>query len=277
VRSRFLRRFSATRPAPFSDVNRRKTDDPMKKPAVGETDKLRALSDDPELRTLAEQYFAAKPTEREPYEALLEAFIAKAVALYPDWRETWEAAKSDGRIVRALAIHCVLRIRARNDLAEFERFEAKTAEGNFVASFDEVAASPDAAVAFRMMLSFYELMRIAKLDPEEMEELGRRAVRDSALNAGNTPKRDSPRRTHANELISELAKEHPGFLIEEIVEEIPNRWRLKGVACFTPNWLRELVRRWRRDNDIPPPTHGRRRTYPLRRASRDRLRRASRD
>ena len=64
----------------------------MKKPTVGETDKLRALTDDPELRALMEQYYAAKPSEREPYGAFLEVFIAKADALYPDWRETLEAA-----------------------------------------------------------------------------------------------------------------------------------------------------------------------------------------
>jgi hypothetical protein len=39
----------------------------MKKPAVGETDNLRALTDDPELRALMEQYYAVKPSEREPY------------------------------------------------------------------------------------------------------------------------------------------------------------------------------------------------------------------
>jgi hypothetical protein len=31
----------------------------MKKPTVGESDKLRALTDDPELRALMEQYYAA--------------------------------------------------------------------------------------------------------------------------------------------------------------------------------------------------------------------------
>ena len=31
----------------------------MKRPTVGETDKLRALTEDPELRALMEQYYAA--------------------------------------------------------------------------------------------------------------------------------------------------------------------------------------------------------------------------
>jgi hypothetical protein len=238
----------------------------MKKPAVGETDKLRALTEDPELRARTEQYFAAKPSGREPYDAFLEAFIAKAAALYPGWRDIWEAAESDGRIVRALAIHCVLRIRARSDLDELERFEAKTAETDFVTSFSEVTRSPSASAAFRMMLAFYELMRIAKLDPEEMDELRRQAVRDNSLKAANTQKKERPRTAHANALMSEIAKENPSFTDAEIVDEIPNRWELKGAACFTPRWLRELVHRWRGgDHGSPRPTSTRRRTHPLKR------------
>jgi hypothetical protein len=155
----------------------------------------------------------------------------------------------------------VLRIRARSDLDELERFEAKTAEADFVTSFSEVARPPSASAAFRMMLAFYELMRIAKLDPEEMEELRRQAVRESALNAGKTPKKERPRVAHARELTHEIIKENPSLSNAQIVEEIPNRWRLEGVECFTPRWLAELVPRW-----LPPrPTSARRRTYPLRR------------
>jgi hypothetical protein len=234
----------------------------MKKPPVGETDELRALTEDPELRALTEQYFAAKPSGREPY----EAFIAKAAALHPGWRDILVAAESDGRIVRALAIHCVLRIRARSDLDELERFEAKTAEANFVTSFSEIARSPSASAAFRMMLAFYELMRIARLDPEEMDQLRRQAVRDNTVKAANTPKKERPRAAHANALINEIAKDNPGFTNAEIVDEIPHHWQLKGVACFTPRWLGELVRRWRVGGDgSPRPTSTRRRTYPLKR------------
>ena len=159
----------------------------MKKSTV-EADKLRALTDDPELRSLMEQYYAVKPSEREPYGAFLEVFIAKTDAFYPHWRETLEAAGSDGRIVRALAIHCVLRIRARSDLDELERFEAKTAETEFVSSFDEVTESPSASAAFRMTLAFHELMRIAKLDPDEMAEIARKARKAIAAHAGSEPK-----------------------------------------------------------------------------------------
>lgn len=51
----------------------------MKKPTVGETDKLRALTEDPELRALMEQYYAASAGEAEP---ILEAFARKAKALH---------------------------------------------------------------------------------------------------------------------------------------------------------------------------------------------------
>jgi hypothetical protein len=231
----------------------------MKKPTVGETDKLRALTEEPELRALMERYYAAPAGERESNETFLEAFISKAAALFPDWRETWQAAESNGSIVRALAIHCVLQIRARSDLDEPERFEAKIAEANFVMSFNEVAKSPNASAAFRMMSAFYELMRIAKLDPEEMEELRRQAVRTSALNASKTRKKERPRVVHARELALAIANENPEFSFAQIVEEIPNRWRLK-TACFTPRWLAELVPRW-----LPPRRKSARRTYPLQR------------
>jgi hypothetical protein len=61
-------------------------------------------------------------------------------------------------------------------------------------------------------------------------------------------------------------EENPKFNNEEIVEAIRDRWQREDIACFTPRWLRELVRRWRRNNVIPPQTHSpRRRTYPSRR------------
>jgi hypothetical protein len=205
-----------------------------------------------------EQYNAARAGERE---SILEAFNERADALYPDWIETWESAKSDGRIVRALAIHCVLRIRALSDLDELKRFEAKTAEADFVMSFDEVIGSPTASATFRMMSAFYELIRIAKLNPEEMKELQRQAVRDSALNAAHTRKKEGPRRAHARKLTLEIVKENPEFSIAQIVEEIPNRWDLDGFACFTPRWLAALVPGW-----LPQrPRPARRRTYPLQR------------
>ena len=103
----------------------------------------------------------------------------------------------------------------------------------------------------------------AGFSPKEVEELRRRAVWDSTQKAAHT-KKETPRGRHAKKLYDDIVKEHPEFTDEEIVEEIPNRWLLKGVACFKPPWLRKLVRRWRPENDAPPrPT--RRRKFPLKR------------
>jgi hypothetical protein len=105
----------------------------------------------------------------------------------------------------------------------------------------------------------------AGVSPLEVEELRRRAVRMNALNAANEPKREKPAVAHAKELTIEIAGEDPELNSVEIAEEIPKRWRLEDAASPKPTWLVALVRKWRRDNVIPPPTSPRRRTYPLRR------------
>ena len=65
----------------------------MKKPAVGETDKLRALNEDPELRTLMERYDAATPDERERlHPDLIRAIREK----FPGFVEEYERAFRNG-------------------------------------------------------------------------------------------------------------------------------------------------------------------------------------
>ena len=195
----------------------------MKKAAAGKSDILRAIEKDPELRPMVEHYFRPKLSEREPFEAFITDFNARASALYPNWQDVWDAAKSDGRIVRRLAMHCVLRIRERSALTERERYEAKTAEADFGTSYDEIVGAPSTAAAFRMALAFHNLMSIAKLDPDEMEELRRRAVSENAASIGKNPKKEKPRTTYANKLIRDIAKDRPEFTDAEIVDEIPNR------------------------------------------------------
>ena len=131
----------------------------MKKAAAGKSDILRAIEKDPELRPMVEHYFRPKLSEREPFEAFITDFNARASALYPNWQDVWDAAKSDGRIVRWLAMHCVLRIRERSDLTERERYEAKTAEADFGTSYDEIVGAPSTAAAFRMALACYSADR----------------------------------------------------------------------------------------------------------------------
>ena len=88
----------------------------MKKPTVGETDKLRALTEDPELRALMEQFYAAsagrlnrssRPSTRKP--------TRSTSGLARDDR----ASRPDGVILRALFIHTLKEARARPDLTEF--------------------------------------------------------------------------------------------------------------------------------------------------------------
>ena len=152
-------------------------------------DQLRALLDDPKLRALMERCYAARtPVDRQ---AALAVFVETADELYPDWWRTEAEAEDDGRIPRAVTIHLVKRIRervARGELDEFERFEAREAEAKYVVSFDEVMASSNPAAAFRMQMAFWELMRLAKFDPEEMAEIMRQARRDMASKGGSTEK-----------------------------------------------------------------------------------------
>jgi hypothetical protein len=217
----------------------------MKRPTVGETDKLRALTEDPELRALMEQIHAAPPEKRGQ---LYQAFNEKADALYPDWRETLKAAGSDGRIVRAIAIHCVLRIRARSDLDELERFAAKTAEADFVSSFDEVTGSPNASAAFRMTLAFHELMRIAKLDPDEMVEIARQARKSNARMAGSEPKSErawvAPALRSARRLFKQnrcMSSEGAAKIIKEAM----------GDDCPAFRWVAQLIRDKRDGKTLP--------------------------
>lgn len=227
----------------------------MKKPAVGQTDKLRELTEHPELRAVVEHYHAVKPKEREPYGASLEAFIPKAAALSPDWRDIWEAAVRDGRIVRALAKHFVARIRARSDLDEFERFEAKTAEADFVSSFDEVAESPSASAAFRMTFAFHELMRIAKLDPDEMAEIARQLRKDIAAHAGSQPKTEKDWVLPVLNAARRLFKNDPFMRSQPAADTIKETM---GENCPDVRWVAQLIRNKRDGKTLPlrqlPPT-----------------------
>jgi hypothetical protein len=149
----------------------------MKKPAVGETDKLRALTEDPELRTLMEQYYAALADEAE---AILEAFVRKADARHPDWRETFERAEHDGIVLRALFIHSLKEARARPDLAEREQLEIMELEAEFVMHSEifsltaPVSAAAEGAIRLASVVQKMEM--IARLGLEKAEKRKRRAM-----------------------------------------------------------------------------------------------------
>jgi hypothetical protein len=214
----------------------------MKKPAVGETDKLRVLTEDPELRTLMEQYYSAPAGEREP---ILEAFNEKAEELHPDWRETVERAKRDGVMLRALFIHTLKEARARRDLTEFEQFKIKNLEAEFVTIFDTLSvASPDAERAVKLALAVQEMEMIARLGLEEAERRKLRAMSEGGqkggIKSGKTRGRENkPWAPHATELARVIYSELPDPSDEDVAVEIKTRWKLEDLP---PPSVRTLVR-----------------------------------
>jgi hypothetical protein len=215
----------------------------MKKPAVGESDKLRALTDDPELRALMEQYYAASAAGREP---ILRAFNEKADGLHPDWRETVERSERGGVILRALFIHALNDARARPDLTEFERFQIKDLEAEFVTTFDTFSLdSPVVAErAFKLALVVQEMEMIARLGLEEAEKRKRRAMSEGGQKggkkSGQTRSRENkPWAPHATELAQVIYSELSGPSDEDVAVEIKTRWKLEHVPAPS---VRTLVR-----------------------------------
>jgi hypothetical protein len=126
------------------------------------TDKLRVLTEDPQLRALMKRYFAA-PTERE---AVLEAFAEKADALHPDWQEIIERSRREGGYLRAMFIHTLKETLARPSLTAFEHFKIKDRCSEFIALFDE--ASP---AAIRLAVAVQDMALDAGLGPDEVERI----------------------------------------------------------------------------------------------------------
>jgi hypothetical protein len=227
----------------------------MKEPAVGKTDKLRALTEDSELRALMEQHCAASAGEAEP---ILKAFAAKADELHPEWRETVERAERDGVILRALFIHALKEVRARPDLTEFEQFQIKDLEAEFVTLFDMFsAASPDVAErAFKLALVVQELEMIARLGLEEAERRKRRAMsvggQKGGKKSGKTRSRENkPWAPHATELAQVIYSELPDPSDENIAVEIKTRWKLEDPLPPTVRTLERFMPELREAGKLP--------------------------
>ena len=204
---------------------------PMKKPTVGETDKLRALTEDPELRALMEQCDAALPAELGP---ILEAFNEKADALYPDWRETVERSRRDGVYLRAMFINTLKEARARPDLTEFQQFQIKDLEAEFVTLFDIFsAASPDVAEhAFKLALAVQEMALIARFAPEEVLKFKLRALVEGGERGGKKSgearrRENQPWASHATDLAKVICDKLPRPSNEDVAVEIVSRWKLE--------------------------------------------------
>ena len=229
----------------------------MKKPTVGETDKLRALTEDPELRALMEQYYAASAGEAEP---ILEAFARKAKALHPDWRETIERSERDGVILRALFIHSLKEARARPDLTERDQLEIMELEAEFVMRSEIFSiAAPVSAVAqgaIRLASVVQKVEMIARLGLEEAERRKRRAMsvggQKGGKKSGKTRSRENkPWAPHATELAQVIYSELPDPSDENIAVEIKTRWKLEDPFPPTVRTLERFMPELREAGKLP--------------------------
>jgi hypothetical protein len=226
----------------------------MKKPTVGESDKLRALTEDPELRALMEQYYAAPAAEREP---ILKAFSEKADGLHPDWRETIERSERGGVILRALFIHALKDARARPDLTEFEQFQIKDLEAEFVMIFDTFSdAFPVVAErAFKLALAFQEMTLIARFAREEVLKFKLRALvrggkRGGKKSAELRRRENKPWARPATDLAIVICGELPQASDETVAVETVSRWKLESPPP-TVRTLATFVSELRRAGTLP--------------------------
>jgi hypothetical protein len=227
----------------------------MKKPGrVDESDKLRALTEDPELRALMEEYYAATTADRGP---ILGAFAEKADELHPDWRDTIERSKRDGVMLRALFIHSLKEARARPDLTEFEQFKITDLEVEFVAIFDatSVDSTGVAERAFKLALAAQEMALIARSAPEEVLQFKLRALSEGGRKGGK--KSGEVRRTenqpwveHAIELAIGICADFPDASNEKVAIEILARWKLDTPPPGV-RWLTKFVSDLRKAGTLP--------------------------
>jgi hypothetical protein len=198
----------------------------MKKPTVGEADKLRALTEDPELRALMEQYYAVPAAEREP---ILKAFDEKANALHPDWRETVKRSKLDGVMLRAMFIHTLKETLARPNLSEFEQLKVKDIEVEFVRFFDMFfRASPAVREgAFRLALAVQAMALAAGLEPGEKDTLRRQALIDMARKGGTTPRAEKPWMSYARMLALKIPEKDRTLSNSKIADKLWEAWALE--------------------------------------------------
>jgi hypothetical protein len=215
----------------------------MKKPTVGETDELRALTEDPELRTLMERYYASP---RGKGELILEAFVQKANALYPSWRETIEHSHRDGVGLRTLFIHALKEARAWPNLTEFEQLQIKDLEAEFATVFDTFStASPEVAErAFKLALAVQEMGLIAGFGPKEVLKSKLRALVEGGKKGGDQSgevrsRENKPWAPHATELAKAIYSDLPEASNEDIAVEIKTRWKLESPL---PPGVRTLTR-----------------------------------
>jgi hypothetical protein len=228
----------------------------MKKPPVGKTDKLRALTDDPELRALMEQYYAASAGKAEP---ILKAFAAKADELHPEWRETVEHAERDGVILRALFVHALKEARARPNLTERDQLEIMELEAEFFMRFEifSVTAPLSAAAggAIRLASVVQKVEMIARHGVKEAEKRKRHAMseggRKGGENSGKARRENRPWVPHATELMQVIYSKLPGASGGDVAVEIKTQWKLETPLAPTVRTLEKFVSEFRKAGTLP--------------------------
>jgi hypothetical protein len=216
----------------------------MEKPAVGETDKLRALTEDPELGALMEQYEAASAVEGEP---ILKTFVDTADVRHPGWRDTFQRAERDGVILRALFIHSLKEARARPDLTERDELEIVELESEFVMHSEAFSLTAPVSLAAQGAIKLASVVQrlemIARLGVEKAEERKRRAMSDGGRkggeNSGKTRKENRPWVPPATEFAPAIFTELSEASDEKVALEIRDRWKLEHPPAPS---VRTLVR-----------------------------------
>jgi hypothetical protein len=213
-----------------------------------------------------QQYAEATIEERERLLPGLERAISKVA---PGLLETADTRFFNGDYLKDMIDQCMQRVLARPDLSPDRKTNAMEDAAVLRKLFDLAKQWPVpklAAHTFEMTLRGMFIGMRAGLSPEEVEGLYARFMSDRQRNLGETPKSDKPAVAHAKELARELAEEeNRTFSSATIASKIRERWRLKDIACPKDSWLVRLVRRWRRDGDVPRQAH------PLRRQAQPRF------
>ena len=223
-----------------------------------------------EFSKLQQQYDGASAEERE---RLWPDLIRAIRKIDPSFLQKFERAFRSGDYLKAQVESAMKRALARADLRPGGKTNAEEEATAVHFIFNELkredlGVGEIRELAYELGTRTLFIGQWAGPSHNEVENLQARFISARQRRFGNERKKDKPNVAHAKELACEIAKENSGLSAVEIAEEIPNRWRLRDVACPEHDQLVWLVRKWRREGVIPPQTGPRRRRrYPLQRAS----------
>jgi hypothetical protein len=207
------------------------------------TNKLRALTEDRQLRALMEEHDAAPPDDKE---RVLKAFIEKAGATYPAWKRTVQRSERSSVILRAMFDHCVKTFLAVSDLAEFERARARQGAVEVQAAIEALQHGDPRAgeIAFKMATTVLFMALDAGLDRNEVEKLRKRMPAELGKRGGDTPKKEKPWRARATKLAQDAYLNDPkgsdAKIATAIFEGWPSEKRDRPIPA--PSKIREKLR-----------------------------------